>query len=162
MPESRTWGVLIDGPGGIGKTALAVRAGHKAPDSHFSRKIFLSAKVRELTPQGEQKLEDFMLPNYLALLSELARELGDTVLARVPENERANAVRRTPLADEKALIVIDNVEDLRGARASTAVPVPWPAASQGQRPSSPAAAAPMWMPASSASTGWSKKDALWP
>jgi nucleoside phosphorylase len=52
-PEARTWGALIDGPGGIGKTALAIRAGHLAPAAHFPLKIFLSAKVRELTPAGE-------------------------------------------------------------------------------------------------------------
>ena len=108
-PEARTWGALIDGPGGIGKTALAVRAGHLASAAHYPRKIFLSAKVRQLTPEGERPLEDFMLRNYLALLTELARELGDTELARVPENDRANAVRRT-LADHRALLVIDNVE----------------------------------------------------
>ncbi|MFB3154300.1 MAG: NB-ARC domain-containing protein, partial [Candidatus Acidiferrales bacterium] len=109
LPESRTWGVLIDGPGGIGKTALAVQAGHLAPAAQYPRKIFLSAKVRELTPTGEQKLEDFMLPNYLALLTELARELGDPNLARTPENERANAVRLA-LTGQRALLVIDNVE----------------------------------------------------
>jgi hypothetical protein len=42
-PDSRTWGALIDGPGGIGKTALAVRAGHLAPIADFPRKVFLSA-----------------------------------------------------------------------------------------------------------------------
>jgi nucleoside phosphorylase/tetratricopeptide (TPR) repeat protein len=107
--EARTWGALIDGPGGIGKTALAIRAGHVAPAAHFERKIFLSAKVRELTPAGEQKLEDFMLPNYMALLTELARELGEENVAQIDPNERANAVRRA-LADEQALIVVDNVE----------------------------------------------------
>jgi len=107
--ESRSWGALIDGPGGVGKTALAIRAGHVAPDEHFPRKIFLSAKVRELTPSGEQSLQDFMLPNYMALLSELAHELGEQDIARTPPNERANAVRRA-LADEQALIIVDNVE----------------------------------------------------
>jgi nucleoside phosphorylase/tetratricopeptide (TPR) repeat protein len=109
LPESRTWGVLIDGPGGIGKTALAIRAGHLAPAMDFSRKIFMSGKVRELTPAGKQALDDFMLPNFMALLTELANELGDAELRSVPENERANSVRRA-LAGHHALIVIDNVE----------------------------------------------------
>lgn len=108
-PEARTWGALIDGPGGIGKTALAVRAGHLAPDEHFDRKIFLSAKVRELTPAGEQKLEDFMLPNYISLLTELGRELGDEDIGKTDPNVRANEVRRR-LAGVRALIIIDNVE----------------------------------------------------
>jgi tetratricopeptide (TPR) repeat protein len=108
-PDSRTWGALIDGPGGIGKTALAIKAGHEAPVSDFPRKIFLSAKIRELSPTGEQKLEDFMLPNYIALLTELARELGDPNFAKLPENERANALRHM-LENERALIVIDNLE----------------------------------------------------
>ncbi|MCP4369103.1 MAG: AAA family ATPase, partial [Deltaproteobacteria bacterium] len=108
-PDSRTWGALVDGPGGIGKTALAIKAAHDAPAAHYPRKIFLSAKVRQLTPKGEEKLEDFMLPNYMALLSELARELGEGGLAKTPENARANALRRK-LAGERALLVIDNLE----------------------------------------------------
>jgi nucleoside phosphorylase/tetratricopeptide (TPR) repeat protein len=108
-PESRSWGALIDGPGGIGKTALAIRAAYLAPDEHFSDKIFLSAKKRELTPSGEKPLEDFMLPNYLSLLTELAKELGEDELSRTKPNERANEVRRA-LADKNALIIIDNVE----------------------------------------------------
>jgi nucleoside phosphorylase/tetratricopeptide (TPR) repeat protein len=108
-PEARTWGALIDGPGGIGKTALAIRAGHLAPEEHFDRKIFLSAKVRELTPAGEQRLEDYMLPNYLSLLTELGRELGDEDIGKTDPNVRANEVRRA-LTGVRALIVIDNVE----------------------------------------------------
>ncbi len=108
-PDARTWGALIDGPGGIGKTALAIRAGHLAPAADFPRKIFLSAKVRELTPAGEQPLQDFMLPNYLALLSELANEIGQPELTKLEPTERINAVRRA-LADQRALIIIDNVE----------------------------------------------------
>jgi nucleoside phosphorylase/tetratricopeptide (TPR) repeat protein len=110
-PEARTWGVLIDGPGGIGKTALAVRAGHLVPTQDFAVKIFLSAKVRELTPAGEQPLADFLLPNYMALLAELARELGEADIAKSDPAERANSVRRA-LAGKRALIVIDNLETL--------------------------------------------------
>ena len=108
-PEARSWGALIDGPGGIGKTALAIRAGHLAPPEHFDRKIFLSAKVRELTAAGEEKLEDFMLPNYMSLLTELGRELGEEDIGKTDPNVRANEVRRA-LADVRALIIIDNLE----------------------------------------------------
>lgn len=107
--ESRTWGVLIDGPGGIGKTALAVRAGHLAPATQFPRKIFLSAKVRELTPSGEQPLEDYMLPNFMALLTELARELGDDSIAKTDPAQRPKIVHDL-LARERALLLIDNLE----------------------------------------------------
>lgn len=109
LPESRSWGALIDGPGGIGKTALAIRAAHIAPESQFPLKLFLSAKVRELTPAGPQTLPDFLLPNYLALLTELACELGELEIARTAPEERANAVRRA-LRDRQVLLIIDNVE----------------------------------------------------
>jgi tetratricopeptide (TPR) repeat protein len=108
-PETTGWGVLIDGAGGIGKTALAIRAGHLALSQHYPTKIFLSAKMRELTPHGEQPLEDFMLTNYMALLAELARELGEDEIAKGNPNERPNEVRRA-LSNRQALVIIDNVE----------------------------------------------------
>ena len=110
-PNRAGWGVLIDGAGGIGKTALAIRAGHLASDETFPTKIFLSAKTRELTPHGEQKLADFQLPNYMALLAELARELGEDEIAKGNPNERAKEVRRA-LESRQALIIIDNLETL--------------------------------------------------
>ena len=44
--QARTWGALLDGPGGIGKTALAIRAAELTPPGQFRRVIFLSAKSR--------------------------------------------------------------------------------------------------------------------
>jgi tetratricopeptide (TPR) repeat protein len=108
-PEAQGWGVLISGPGGIGKTALSIRAAILAPEKTFPTKIFLSAKMTQLTPQGVEKLEDFQLPNYIALLAELGRELGDDAIAKIDPNLRANEVRRL-LAERHALIILDSLE----------------------------------------------------
>ncbi len=110
-PESRTWGALIDGPGGIGKTALAIKAAHDADEALFERKIFITAKVRELKPDGEKKLTDFTRATYLAMLEELGKELGEAQLEKLPLDERPNAIRLA-LAGQKALIVFDNLETL--------------------------------------------------
>lgn len=111
LPETRAWGALIDGPGGIGKTALAVKAAHDAPAELFERKIFITAKVRELTPAGEKPLTDFTRPTYQAMLDELGKELGETNLEKLPLEARPNEVRLA-LTEKKALIVFDNLETL--------------------------------------------------
>lgn len=110
-PDSRTWGALIDGPGGIGKTALAIKAAHDAPAELFERKIFITAKVRELTAEGEAKLTDFTRPTYLAMLAELGKELGADGLEKLAPDGRPNELRLA-LAGKKALIIFDNLETL--------------------------------------------------
>lgn len=114
-PEATGWGVLIDGPGGIGKTVLAIEAGHRA--AQFTNKIFLSAKTRELTPGGEQSLGSFALTNYPTLITELSRELALDVNKILPDDRPAE-VRRA-LQGRQALLIFDNletfVEDDRGA-----------------------------------------------
>lgn len=110
-PDSRGWGMLIDGPGGIGKTALAIQAAHQAPAEHFPHKIFLSAKTRELRASGEQPLTDFTAPDFMALLTELGRELGDDSLGKSIPDQRPGLVRNM-LARQRALLLIDNLETL--------------------------------------------------
>ncbi len=65
--------------------------------------------MRELTPAGEQPLDDFSLRDYLSLLAELARELDAEEAARAEPEERVKAVHRA-LNGQRILLVIDNVE----------------------------------------------------
>ncbi|MBI3821638.1 MAG: TIR domain-containing protein, partial [Planctomycetes bacterium] len=110
-PRTRTWGVLIDGPGGIGKTALAVRAAELVPAGQFDRIFFLSSKERKMTGDGERKLSDFLVPGYLDMLTELARLLKKPELSKLAGPERAKEVIDA-LAPARALLILDNLESL--------------------------------------------------
>ncbi len=110
-PDARGWGALIDGPGGIGKTALAIRAAGLVPADRFRRIIFLSSKERELTADGQRSLGDFVLPSYLEMLNAIARELEQLDLIKSPEDERSDVVLRA-LREADALLVLDNLETL--------------------------------------------------
>ncbi len=111
LPGARTWGALIDGPGGMGKTSLAIRAAELAPGGQFKRILFLSAKEREMSADGERKLTGFVLPGYLEMLNEIARLLGQPEIAKCPETERARMILDA-LVVEQALLILDNLESL--------------------------------------------------
>lgn len=108
-PEARGWGVLIDGPGGIGKTSLAIRAAELVPHGRFRRIIFLSSKERELTADGQRALGYFVVPTYLEMLNAIARELGQADFTKSPESERPELILRA-LRDADVLFVLDNLE----------------------------------------------------
>ncbi len=109
--DARGWGALIDGPGGIGKTSLAIRAAELVPEGRFKRIIFLSTKVRELTADGQRSLGTFVLPGYLEMLNAISREIGQPELTKSPEAERSEGVLRA-LRNADALLVLDNLETL--------------------------------------------------
>lgn len=109
--DARGWGALIDGPGGIGKTSLAVRAAELVPHGRFRRTIFLSSKERELTADGQRSLGGFVVPSYLEMLNAIARELNHPDLAKSSEAERSSAMVRI-LGDANVLLVLDNLETL--------------------------------------------------
>jgi tetratricopeptide (TPR) repeat protein len=110
-PEARGWGALIDGPGGIGKTSLAIRAAELLPTGRFKRTIFLSAKERELTADGQRSLGSFVLPGYLDMLNAIARELGKKDIEKSAGSERSQLVQQA-LRDAEVLLVLDNLESL--------------------------------------------------
>jgi tetratricopeptide (TPR) repeat protein len=110
-PENRTWGELIDGPGGVGKTSLAVRAAYECQPGQFQRIIFLSVKDRELDDDGVRELGTFILRGSLEMLNELARELGEPEIAKAPEDQRVRLLLDA-LRPAKALLVLDNLESL--------------------------------------------------
>jgi tetratricopeptide (TPR) repeat protein len=110
-PESRTWGALIDGPGGMGKTSLAVRAAYDCPPDQFERIIFVSVKDRELDDDGERKLTGFILPGFLEMLNELAREFGQPDITKAPEDQRIRLLLDA-LRPVRALLILDNLESL--------------------------------------------------
>ncbi len=110
-PESRTWGALIDGPGGMGKTSLAVRAACDCPPGQFQRIVFVSVKDRELDDDGMRKLGGYLLPGFLDMLNELARELGQPDIGKAPEDERIRLLLDA-LRPMQALLLLDNLESL--------------------------------------------------
>lgn len=113
-PNARTWGALIDGPGGIGKTALAIRAAELTPPGQFQRIIFLSAKKQELTPDGAKPLANFVVPGYLNMLNELARQLDRGEITQKTEDQRPRELQRA-LQDAGVLLIFDNLESLTPA-----------------------------------------------
>jgi fido (protein-threonine AMPylation protein)/tetratricopeptide (TPR) repeat protein len=110
-PENRTWGALIDGPGGMGKTSLAVRAAYDVPARNFERIIFVSIKDREMEDDGVRRLTGLIIPGFLEMLNEIARELGRPEITKAAEDQRIRLLLDA-LRPARALLILDNLESL--------------------------------------------------
>jgi tetratricopeptide (TPR) repeat protein len=118
-PEDRGWGLMVDGIGGIGKTALAVEVAYLCYEgARFDAIFFTTAKQTRLAPGGEQPLLD-SAPNLDAMLSEIARALGETGVAQLAAADKRrgllNALRRYSGPQRRVLLILDNLETLPGA-----------------------------------------------
>lgn len=110
-PEDRTWGVLIDGIGGIGKTSLAVEAAHRCEEGgRFEAFVFVSAKQHALAPGGIREvppaartLDEF--------LNETARVLDQPGIPKLASESKRRALLDA-LRSMPTLLVYDNLETL--------------------------------------------------
>ena len=107
--EQRGWGVALDGPGGMGKTALAIEAAYRAPDAEFPTKLFVTAKHVRLEMDGRHELHDQRAENYHELMAQIAVALIGPVAHKKAEHELADVVRHA-LASRPSLLVLDNLE----------------------------------------------------
>jgi len=110
-PEERGWGVVIDGIGGIGKTALAVEAAYRCKEQNrFEAFIFVSAKQNRLEPSGIKALS----PAAVTLdefVNETARALGQSGIAKL-DGETKRKTLLDALVTCRALLIYDNLETL--------------------------------------------------
>jgi tetratricopeptide (TPR) repeat protein len=110
-PEKRTWGALIAGPGGMGKTSLAVRAASVYSREQFDPVIFVSIKDRALEDEGPRLVKVRFVSHYLGILDEIARALGRDDIPRSTPEDRARLILDA-LTGTRALLILDNLESL--------------------------------------------------
>jgi tetratricopeptide (TPR) repeat protein len=110
-PEKRTWGALIAGPGGVGKTSLAVRAASEYTREQFNPVIFVSIKDRALEDEGPRPVKVRFVSHYLGILDEIARALGRDDIPRSTPEDRARLILDA-LTGTRALLILDNLESL--------------------------------------------------
>lgn len=110
-PADRTWGVLVDGIGGIGKSAIAIEAAHLSQEKNlFDAFVFVTAKTNILEPSGIKELN----PPARTLdefLNETARVLGQSGIAKLPGDEKRSALIDV-LRSMRTLLIYDNLETL--------------------------------------------------
>ncbi len=110
-PEDRTWGILLDGIGGIGKSALAIEAAYRCKEqSLFDAFIFVSAKQNILDPSGIRELKP-AARTLDEFLNETARVLGQTGIAKLEGDDKRRALLDA-LRDMRVLLIYDNLETL--------------------------------------------------
>lgn len=124
-PTDRAWQIVINGIGGIGKTALAFaiadeyrRRYHELPpEERFEAIIWVSAKEDVLTAQGRERadLPEAILHTLEDVYTAIARVLEREDITRaVPEEQ--DALVQKALQRQRTLLVMDNMESVEDDR----------------------------------------------
>jgi hypothetical protein len=113
-PGDRTWVVVIDGIGGVGKTSLALEAAYRLVEggpapAQFDAAVWISAKRTLLTAHGINTRQ-----SELAVLRDLfgvvGSVLGSGELVQLPLRDQQTAVRDLLSSGTRVLLVLDNLE----------------------------------------------------
>lgn len=125
LPSDRTWLVLIDGVGGVGKTALAIEVARRLLGMAetngrplYEAAIWASAKRDVLTADGIRPRHSDM-STLRDLYVAICTVLEHSDILRLPEPEQRLAVRELLSGDRRVLLVVDNLETLEDEHVTT-------------------------------------------
>jgi tetratricopeptide (TPR) repeat protein len=110
-PKHRSWGTLIDGDGGRGKTSLAVFAAYQVPAEDFERIVFVSIKQQQQDDTRLRDLRSLSFNSWMEMLGEISRILDLKAVTQAPKAERARILSQQ-LEGRRTLLVLDNLETL--------------------------------------------------
>ncbi len=107
--------IVIDGLGGLGKTAFAVELARRALQQQlFEKAVGDSAKQEQFTNEGIVRINEATL-DFLALLDTIARQLDHWEIATLRPEEKLVRMAQL-LRQHRHLLLIDNLESVDNAQ----------------------------------------------
>lgn len=117
-PKARPWVIVIDGVGGIGKSALVLEIGSRLLNStkgftkreRFQSIIWTSAKRNTLTADGIKPRSQTM-QTLRDIYQAIAVVLNEEHISHLPIEKQTELIRRA-LTQQRTLLIIDNLETI--------------------------------------------------